>query len=91
MLDSKFKATKPLTDTVIIEKTKWIRAQKSGLIHVKVNCNNLVEKGKVLATITDPYGKMRYKVIAPYNGYILNLNESPIVHQGDAIFNISVE
>lgn len=90
MLDSKFKATTPLTDTVIIEKTKWIRAQRSGLIHVKVNCNNLVEKGDVLATITDPYGKMGYKVTAPNKGYILSVNQSPIVHQGDAIFHVSV-
>jgi len=90
MLDSKFKVTKPLSNTVVIEKTKWIRAQRSGLIHAKVNCNNLVEKGEVLAIITDPYGKMGYKVIAPNEGYILNVNQSPIVHQGDAIFHISV-
>ncbi len=67
-----------------------IRAQKSGLIHVKVKCNTLVEKGDVLATITDPYGKMKFKVLAPNKGYIINVNQAAIVHQGDAIFHISV-
>ncbi len=90
MLETKYKVTKPITDTVVIEKTRWIRAQKSGLIHVKVKCNKLVEKGDVLATITDPYGKMRFKVLAPNKGYIINVNQAAIVHQGDAIFHISV-
>jgi len=91
MLNAKFKVTKPFNDTVVIEKTKWIRAQKSGLIHTKINCNSLVKKGEMLATITDPYGKMLFKVLAPNDGYIINVNQAAIVHQGDAIFHISVE
>lgn len=75
--------------TVIIEKSKWIRAHRSGLLHVKVECNKHVEKGEFLATITDPYGKMRFKVTSPNAGYIINVNHSPIVNQGDAIFHIS--
>ena len=91
MLETKFKVTKPNTDTVIIENSKWVRAQKSGLIHVKISCNDKVEKGELLATITDPYGKMHFKVLAPNEGYIINVNQAAIVHQGDAIFHISVK
>jgi len=91
MLDSKFKVTFPLKNTVIIEKSKWVRAQRSGLFHLKIKINSLVEKSELLATITDPYGKMRFKVLAPNKGYIINVNESPIVHQGDAIFHISTK
>ena len=90
MLDAKFKVTKPLKDTVIIEKTKWIRSQKSGLNHLKIPCNKLVDKGEELAIITDPYGKMKFKVLAPNKGYIINVNQAAIVHQGDAIFHISI-
>ena len=75
--------------TVIIEKSKWVRAQRSGLLHVKVDCCKHVEKGEFLATITDPYGKMRFKVTSPNKGYIINVNHAPIVNQGDAIFHIS--
>jgi predicted deacylase len=91
MLDSKFNVTNPIKDTVIIEKSKWIRAQKSGLFHLKIKCNQLVEKGAILATITDPYGKMKFNVTAPNKGYIINVNQAPIVHQGDAIFHISTK
>jgi len=91
MLDTKFKVTIPLNKTVIIEKTKWLRAHKSGLFHLKTKCNSLVEKSDLLATITDPYGKMRFKVLAPNKGYIINVNQAPIVHQGDAVFHISTK
>ena len=89
MLGTRHTAPEPNSKTVIIEKSKWIRAVRSGLLHVKIDCNKHVEKGEYLATITDPYGKMRFKVTSPNEGYIINVNQSPIVNQGDAIFHIS--
>jgi len=89
MLGKRISVPKAGNDTIIIEKSKWIRAQKSGLLHIKIECNKHVEKGEFLATITDPYGKMRFKVTSPNEGYIINVNQSPIVNQGDAIFHIS--
>ncbi len=89
MLNPKYQSSKKSSDSVIIEKSTWIRAHKSGLLHTKVSCNKFVLKGETLASITDPYGEMKVRVKAPNDGYIINVNESPIVHQGDAIFHIS--
>lgn len=75
--------------SVVIEKARWVRAHRSGLLHVKVDCNKFVVKGELMATITDPYGKMRIRVSAPNDGYVINVNHSPIVNQGDAIFHLS--
>ena len=91
MLNEKINVKPTNKNTVIIEKSRWIRAQKSGLLHSKIKCNKFVNKGDVLATITDPYGKMRFKVLAKNDGFIINVNQSPIVHQGDAIFHISTK
>lgn len=91
MLSDKHEAPEPVSKTVIIKKSRWVRAQKSGLLHVKIECNKHVEKGEFLATITDPYGKMRFKVTAPNEGYIINVNQAAIVNQGDAIFHISTQ
>lgn len=77
--------------SVIVEATRWMRAKYSGLMHVKVTCGQLIEKGQHIATITDPYGKFRYPVNAPHAGYIINVNEASLVYQGDAIFNISTD
>jgi hypothetical protein len=91
MLDKNFTVTTPPITSVLIEKSKWIRAQRSGLLHVKIECNKFVKKDEFLATITDPYGTMRFIVKAPNTGYIINVNHAPIVHQGDAIFHISTK
>lgn len=89
MLPDKFKVSKPKTESIVVEKSTWIRAHHSGLIHPNIKCNDFVKKGDVLTTITDPYGKMKLKVKSPHDGYIINVNQSPIVHQGDALFHIS--
>ena len=73
----------------LITDSRWMRAKYSGLLHPKVASSKYVEKGELLATITDPYGTMRHKVNAPNTGFILNVNNSPLVYQGDAIFHIS--
>ncbi len=90
MLKPKFEAPEPIGETICIENSTWMRAKYSGLLHVKIPCGKHVEKGEYIATITDPYGKLRHKVKAPNEGYIINVNESPIVYQGDAIFHISI-
>lgn len=89
MLQLKFQHQKESFKSIIIEKSLWIRAHKSGLLHLKVSINTCVKKGEILAHLTDPYGQMKVKVKAPHEGYIINVNQSPIVHQGDAIFHIS--
>ncbi len=89
MLDDSFEVPVPKKGTVLIEATRWLRAKYSGLLHIKVACGHLVEKGQKIATITDPYGRFRHPVNAPRTGYIINVNEASLVYQGDAIFNIS--
>lgn len=90
MLKPKFEVPEPQADTILIENSAWIRAKYSGLLHVKIPCGKHVEKGEYIATITDPYGRLRHRVKATNEGYIINVNESPIVYQGDAIFHLSV-
>lgn len=90
MLNLKFEYPDVKKETVLIENSSWLRAKYSGLLHVKVPCGKHVEKGEYIATITDPYGKFRHKIKSKNEGYVINVNESPIVYQGDAIFHISI-
>ncbi|WP_367772980.1 succinylglutamate desuccinylase/aspartoacylase family protein [Flavobacterium sp. WC2421] len=89
MLDPKHSIEKQEKNTIYIEKSAWIRAKCSGLLHDSGYIGSFVKKGTVLATITDPFGKFERKVKAPNDGYIINANHSPIVYQGDAIYHIS--
>jgi predicted deacylase len=89
MLNAKFTISKPKIDAVVISKSKWVRAKYSGMFKASVGINNYVAKGDVIGHITDPYGSFNHFVKAPNNGYVFNINESPIIYQGDAIFHIS--
>jgi hypothetical protein len=89
MLDPKHLLEEQTSNTIYIEKSIWIRAKCSGLLHDAGYIGHFVTKGTVLATITDPFGKFERKVKAANDGYIINANLSPIVYQGDAIYHIS--
>lgn len=89
MLNSKYKVSQPKKEAVKITDSKWVRAKHSGMFKSSVKLNAYVEKDAVIGNITDPYGSFNYFVKAPNSGYIFNVNESPIIYQGDAIFHIS--
>lgn len=89
MLSNKHNIVHQLTKSIYIEKSGWLRAKCSGLFHDNNLIGCFVEKGTVLGTITDPFGKFEQKVKAPNNGYIINANHSPIVYEGDAIYHMS--
>jgi predicted deacylase len=89
MLNPRKKVTIPNHKTIYIEKSSWVRAKYSGMFHGTAIIGSFVKKGDLLATISDPYGKVEHKVKAPHEGYIINVNDAPIIYQGDAIFHIS--
>jgi predicted deacylase len=89
MLGARKKIIVPEKNTVYIEKSNWVRAKFSGMFHGFTKIGNYVTKGQLLATVSDPYGKIEHKVKAPNSGYIINVNDAPIVFQGDAIYHIS--
>jgi predicted deacylase len=89
MLDSNHIVETPEKPSIYIEKSVWLRAKCSGLLHDYNTIGRFVKKGTILAIITDPFGKFERKVKAPHDGYIINANHSPIVYEGDAIYHMS--
>ncbi|GAA4941481.1 succinylglutamate desuccinylase/aspartoacylase family protein [Algibacter agarivorans] len=91
MLSSKFTVSAPKKDSLFIDESKWIRAKYSGMFKASSFIGIAVKIGDTLGNITDPYGKLNYVVKAQNDGYIINVNESPIVYQGDALFHITTK
>ena len=91
MLKTVFKSTKPKKNCVFIESSKWQRAKYSGMFKAAIPVGSKVEKEDIIGNITDPYGKFNYFVRAQNSGYVINVNELPIVYQGDALFHISTK
>jgi predicted deacylase len=76
---------------VILGESRWMRSPNSGMFQAVVTNGARVVKGEVIGIVTDPYGKIERKVKAHSDGYIICLNESPVVYKGDAIFHIGKE
>ena len=67
---------------------RWVRAKIAGLFSTAVNNGEAVKKRQVLGYIMDTYGETNFKVKAPYDGYIIAINNFPVINMGDAIFHI---
>ncbi|UGS23774.1 succinylglutamate desuccinylase/aspartoacylase family protein [Flavobacterium channae] len=89
MLNPKKKIIIKTKKPIYIEKSNWLRAKYSGMFHGMVKIGSFIKKGELIATISDPYGKVEHKMKAPHDGYVINVNDAPIVYQGDAIFHVS--
>lgn len=89
MLSTGIRVPVPRHKNVVIDDHKWVRADRSGFLHVKVAMHQYVEAGEVLCTISDPYGSMSKPIPAPRSGYIINISRAPMVYQGDALFNLA--
>ncbi|MGV3630702.1 MAG: succinylglutamate desuccinylase/aspartoacylase family protein [Bacteroidota bacterium] len=76
---------------IYLDESKWLRSPNSGMFQATVKNGEKVAKGDTIGIVTDPYGKIERKIKATFAGYIICLNESPVVYKGDAIFHIGRE
>lgn len=81
----------PEPSGIIIKESNWVRAKHSGIFHSSVELGQIIEKNDIIGQITDPFGDFQKKITAQSNGYIIGLNNTPIVHQGDALFHVGSE
>lgn len=73
---------------VVIDKSRWVRASRSGIFNCIKRSGDYIVKGDVLGIITDPYNSFQRKVIAKEPGFIYGHNNNPVVSQGDALYHI---
>lgn len=76
---------------VSLEKSTWVRAKISGLFHASKSNGAFVEKGEIIGMICNPYGEMEQKLTSPVSGYIIGINNLPVINQGDALIHIGTE
>lgn len=87
----KTKSKVKVTNPIIVEKSKWIRATYSGMFRSNAVLGKLYNKGDKIGSISDPFGYFERTVKAPVAGYIFCINHAPIVNKGDAIIHMSME
>jgi predicted deacylase len=74
---------------VMIGRTTWVRARRGGIAEIAVGLGEQVDKGQVLATISDSLGRKRSHVSAPLGGWVIAQTLNPLVSQGDALVHVA--
>lgn len=73
-----------------VKESKWVRAPRSGILHLKVALGQRVEKKQLLCVIADAFGENSVKAYAPCDGLIVGQTQNPLVTQGDGILHLAV-
>ncbi len=77
--------------SIWISNSRWIRANHGGLFRSNAKLGEKVIKKNTIASITDPYGDFTHKMKTTETGYIIGINQQPIVHKGDALIHLGFE
>jgi hypothetical protein len=78
---------RPVHQTVI-EKTRWIRADRGGFLQFHVRPGEIVEAGQALATNTSLLGQEQSVLTAPFRGMILGMTTLPAVSPGEPVCHL---
>ncbi|MCW5588818.1 MAG: succinylglutamate desuccinylase/aspartoacylase family protein [Legionellales bacterium] len=91
MLPHKNIKDKKIIPSFVAEKNIWVRASTSGLSQTTFKLGQSVKKGKLLATIQDPFGASeKVNIYNPEDAIIVGKNNLPLVHEGEALFQLAV-
>ena len=73
---------------VVIQKTKWIRAEHGGFLQFHVKPGDFVESGQPLATNTTLLGRERNTLQAPFDSVVVGMTTLPAISPGEPVCNL---
>jgi uncharacterized protein len=84
-------APEPREENKIIWTTSWVRAKHAGLFQPTIQAGQLVHKGDWVGTITDPFGEFKEQVKSHETGYVIGVNNGPVINAGDALLHLGMD
>lgn len=81
----------PATPPVSIEvrETRWLRARAGGILDLRVQLGQPVERGQLISVNTNPFGRERSQLKSNASGIVIGLTRLPLVHPGDAVCHLA--
>jgi predicted deacylase len=74
----------------VIRTMHVLRAKRGGLLHRRVELNDEVREGDVVATITNIFGERTEEIRAPIAGPVVRIATFPIVSAGERVIQLGV-
>ncbi|MBC7363361.1 MAG: succinylglutamate desuccinylase/aspartoacylase family protein [Candidatus Aminicenantes bacterium] len=75
-------------EAVWVEKYEVVYSNHDGLFYPRAGMGDYVRKGEVVGVITDYFGNLLEKVMAPFTGMVLYIIATPPCNQGEPLFEI---
>lgn len=75
--------------SVHLSKSRWLRAGRAGLFHSTVANGSLVHENEVIGIVSDPHGRAQRELRAKTDGWVICVNNQPVVNRGDALVRIA--
>jgi predicted deacylase len=80
----------PEVTPALMHGSRWVRAERGGIIDLQVRMGDRVEEGQELWTTTSPLGAERATMVSPCHGIVIGGTTLPLVAPGEAILHIGV-
>jgi uncharacterized protein len=75
---------------MVLRASRWLRAERGGLLELHVQAGDRVETGQPLWTTVSPLGEERNTVGAQEPGYVIGATTLPLVSPGQALLHIAL-
>ncbi|MFN3217208.1 MAG: succinylglutamate desuccinylase/aspartoacylase family protein [Acidimicrobiales bacterium] len=79
----------PAPQPLVSRRTSWMRARRSGIVHLDIEPGALVRRRQELGTIDDTFGNRLAVLRAPFDGLVIGMTRHPLVNRGDAMVHIA--
>lgn len=73
---------------VVVEKTKWIRAERGGFMRFHIKPGEIVEQDQPLATNTDLLGHEKSALFSPFDAVVIGMTTLPSVNPGEPVCHL---
>lgn len=73
---------------IVIDKSKWIRAERGGFLQFHVKPGDIIEQHQPIATNTTLLGHEQSTVHAPFNAVVIGMTTLPATSPGEPICNL---
>ncbi len=80
----------PPSPPTVMHESRWVRAERGGIIDLHVVPGESVVTGQPLWTTTSPLGAERATVESPDDGVVIGATTLPLVTPGDAIVHLGM-
>lgn len=78
----------PSGPRVVCRRSGWVRARRTGMIHLEATLGQEVTAGQRIGALYDSYGRRLALVKADRDGIVIGRTEAPMVNHGDALFHL---